>query len=215
MNLNEYAALALRTEADQQAILLRLVCLGPAAMRLDNAARGLADEVGEINAIVKKHIEYGQPLSREAVAEEVGDVLWRLAQLCAAAGVDLGQCMRDNLTKLSVRYPDRYTDQLSAERNYEAEQEAVRATRAMAEGLAGPPKAVARQGTIRGSWGGPEGAGRRTKMEVMRLRREQPHAGCCEAYADNQSCRCLQDASGSTGCNICHDPNCGIPNEKH
>lgn len=69
----------MRTEADQEKILDRLRNLGPQAMRLDNGARGLAGDCGEVSTAVGRYIEYGQPLDFTNLVEEVGDCLWRLA----------------------------------------------------------------------------------------------------------------------------------------
>lgn len=121
MDVTEYSFLAVRTQADQQKILDRLVALGPAAIQLDNGARGLSDECGEVSAAVKKYIEYGQPLDRENLLEEVGDCLWRLNQICQAAGLTLADAMTMNIAKLALRYPDQYTDRLAADRNLAAE----------------------------------------------------------------------------------------------
>lgn len=131
MNAAEYQRAALRTEADQEAILNRLAALGPQAMRLDNAARGLAADAGEVATAVLRHIEYGRPLDLVNLEEEVGDCLWRLAQVCAAAGFTLADAMESNLRKLSVRYPDRYEDARAAEagRDRAAEAAAVRGGR--------------------------------------------------------------------------------------
>lgn len=125
MTTDEYEKLAMRTEADQGKILIRLASLGPDAMRLDNAARGLAGDAGEVSTAVMKFIEYGRDLDRTNLIEEVGDCLWRLAQVCKAAGFTLQDAMEANIRKLSVRYPEKYSDSLSANRNLEAEQEAL------------------------------------------------------------------------------------------
>jgi NTP pyrophosphatase (non-canonical NTP hydrolase) len=125
MTTDEYEKLAMRTEADQGKILIRLASLGPDAMRLDNAARGLAGDAGEVSTAVMKFIEYGRDLDRTNLIEEVGDCLWRLAQVCKAAGFTLQDAMEANIRKLSVRYPEKYSDTLSANRNPEAERRAV------------------------------------------------------------------------------------------
>lgn len=125
MTTDEYQALAMRTEADQGLILLRLLNLGENAMRLDNAARGLADEAGEVSAAVKKYIEYGQPLDHVNLLEEVGDCLWRLAQICKAAGFTLTDAMSRNIAKLQQRYPEKYEDHLARDRKLEAERDAL------------------------------------------------------------------------------------------
>src|SRR5687768_16577413 len=97
---NQYQVLALQKEADQEAILKRMIQLGPKAMCLDNAVRGLADDCGELNSAVKKYIEYGQSLDEVNVLEEVGDCLRRLAQVCKAIDKTLEDAMDANLRKL-------------------------------------------------------------------------------------------------------------------
>lgn len=54
---------------------------------------------------------------------------------------------------------------------------------------------------------------RRTKKEILQA--QCTVVGCCEDHANNQSCSCLDDAVGTTGCGICRDPNCRNPNGKH
>lgn len=124
MNWNEYQVKALRTMAEQGAILTRLVAYGPRAMQLDNGARGLSDEVGEVNAAVKKYIEYGKPLDVANIKEEVGDCLWRLTQICHAVGLSLQECAEGNINKLAVRYPEAYSDHLAAEESRDRASEA-------------------------------------------------------------------------------------------
>lgn len=165
MEVTEYARLAGRTQADQQVILDRLVQLGPKAMQLDNGARGLSDEVGEVSAVVKKHIEYGQPLDRENLLEEVGDCFWRLHQICDAAGITFADAMSFNIKKLAKRYPDKYSDHLAAQRDLTAERLVFRTT---ANNVP------------------------RTKQEVGDLRTTV--VGCCEVWANTQACDCLENA---------------------
>lgn len=130
MTPNEYQKLAISTQADQTVILNRLYSdpeYGPRAMQLDNAARGLADDSGEVSGCIKKWIEYGQPLDLVNLKEEVGDCLWRIIQVCDAAGFTLEDVMVANLEKLKVRYKDGYSDAQAAEENRDriAEREVI------------------------------------------------------------------------------------------
>jgi NTP pyrophosphatase (non-canonical NTP hydrolase) len=128
---SDYQKLAMRTEADQAKILDRLTKLGPQAMRLDNAARGLAGDAGEVSSAVMKFIEYGRPLDVTNLLEEVGDCLWRLAQVCQAVSALSGEAftleraMEANIKKLAIRYPDKYSDEAAVHRDYEKERAAV------------------------------------------------------------------------------------------
>jgi NTP pyrophosphatase (non-canonical NTP hydrolase) len=123
-----YVRLALRTMADQEPIKARQMCLPKWMTQAQMALNGLVDEVGEIAAIIKKHVEYGKPFDKDNMKEEVGDALWRLAQLCDACGFSMGDAMASNVFKLRQRYPERYSDELAAEenRNRAAEADAMR-----------------------------------------------------------------------------------------
>lgn len=79
-------------------------------------ALGLAGEAGEAVEHVKKHVFHSRPLDREALAKEIGDVLWYLSALATGAGLDLGACAEGNIEKLRKRYPDGFTPQASVER---------------------------------------------------------------------------------------------------
>lgn len=125
MTPDEYQRAALRTQADQRKVLERLVSLGPSAMQLDNAIRGMCNDVGEVADLVKDYIEYGKPLDRAHLLEELGDVCWRVAQACQAAGFTMGEALEANIRKLSVRYPEKYTNELAANRDRAAERKAV------------------------------------------------------------------------------------------
>jgi NTP pyrophosphatase (non-canonical NTP hydrolase) len=70
-------------------------------------ALGLAGEAGEFADHAKKVIrdDGGEvtPQRREAMAKELGDVLWYVAQLASELGLELEQVARDNLDKLLSR----------------------------------------------------------------------------------------------------------------
>ena len=70
-------------------------------------ALGLCGEAGETAEKIKKAIrDDGGVLTderREAVAAELGDVLWYVAQLATEAGLDLEELAEANLEKLASR----------------------------------------------------------------------------------------------------------------
>jgi len=65
-------------------------------------ALGLAGEAGEVANKVKKLIRDGA-LDKDAVAQEMGDVLWYLAELATDLGLDLDRIAEDNLARLADR----------------------------------------------------------------------------------------------------------------
>jgi NTP pyrophosphatase (non-canonical NTP hydrolase) len=78
-----------------------------AGNNLTYPALGLCGEAGECAEKVKKAIRDDDgALSderRTALAAELGDVLWYVAQLATEAGLDLGEIAEDNLAKLLSR----------------------------------------------------------------------------------------------------------------
>lgn len=116
-------------EADQQVLTEYAAKQGVLATRLNNAVRGLADDCGEVNGVIKRWLEYQQPLDVPNLIEEVGDCLWRLAQICHAVNVDLSEVMEANLLKLEgVRYEDTICnphDAAEENRNRVAEREVI------------------------------------------------------------------------------------------
>ena len=78
-----------------------------AGSNLTYPALGLCGEAGEAAEKVKKAIrdDRGEltPERRAALAAELGDVLWYVAQLATEAGLDLDSLAQENLEKLLSR----------------------------------------------------------------------------------------------------------------
>jgi NTP pyrophosphatase (non-canonical NTP hydrolase) len=70
---------------------------------------GLASEVGSLVTQYKKRIRDGDahPLFTDRVAEELGDVLWYVANLGAKLGLDLEDVAALNLKRITERWPTR------------------------------------------------------------------------------------------------------------
>lgn len=70
-------------------------------------ALGLAGESGEVVEKIKKIFRDQRGMvgdeQRQAIAKELGDVLWYLAQLATELDLDLNQVAQDNLNKLLSR----------------------------------------------------------------------------------------------------------------
>ncbi len=68
---------------------------------------GLCGEAGEVAEKIKKMVRDDagvlSPERREALAKELGDVLWYVAQLATEAGLDLDAVAAGNLDKLMSR----------------------------------------------------------------------------------------------------------------
>lgn len=89
---------------------------GEGERRLMVSALGLAGEAGEFANLVKKMTAHGHPFDSAALADELGDVLWYLAEAATAAQLDLGDIARANVEKLRKRYPEGFNENDSINR---------------------------------------------------------------------------------------------------
>ena len=105
MNFYEYQRHALRTakRVDQNFDLL-------------HAALGVTGEAGEFADAIKKSAIYNKPLDKGNALEELGDLLWYVALGCDALGVNMAEVAQQNVDKLRLRYPEKYTDALASQR---------------------------------------------------------------------------------------------------
>lgn len=71
-------------------------------------ALGLVGETGEVVDDIKKRIFHGRDIPLEHTKEELGDVMWYVANICNVYGFDLQDVIDMNVRKLSARYPDMY-----------------------------------------------------------------------------------------------------------
>lgn len=123
-------------------------------------------EGGELLSAMQRWIWYRKELDEANVKEELGDVMWYIAEVCNALGYDLGEIMAANITKLRARYPEQYSDVLAAEENRDRAKEAI----AMTETL-----------SVR----------KRTVNEVLAARGTL--TGCCSKFPGT-ACDCLENA---------------------
>jgi NTP pyrophosphatase (non-canonical NTP hydrolase) len=93
--------------SDYQRLSRRTATYPGAGEDMTYPALGLCGEAGEVAEKVKKTIrDDGGVLTeerREALAAELGDVLWYAAQLATEAGLELERIAADNLDKLLSR----------------------------------------------------------------------------------------------------------------
>ena len=95
MTLNEYQKLAMRTintELDAPETLL-------------NGCMGICGEAGELIDTLKKHRAQGHTLDVAHMLDELGDVMWYVAEVAHALSTELNDVAKGNVAKLSKRYP--------------------------------------------------------------------------------------------------------------
>jgi NTP pyrophosphatase (non-canonical NTP hydrolase) len=69
------------------------------------SAAALSEEVGEVAKHLLDHHGYGKPLSADALAGELADVLVCLNEIATLHGIDLGAAMLAKLDDLAARAP--------------------------------------------------------------------------------------------------------------
>ena len=106
LTLDEYQRLAARTAGAG----------GDGDQRLIIAALGLAGEAGEFANMVKKLAAHGHSIPLDKLADELGDVLWYLAEATTTCGLSLEKLAQQNVEKLRKRYPEGFSEERSRNR---------------------------------------------------------------------------------------------------
>lgn len=109
MDLNSYQKEALRTD--------RVPSRGGAddAAALVVPMLGLAGETGQLLSEYKKHLRDGEAhhLFKERVSEELGDLLWYIANVASKFDLSLSDIAAANLTKVKQRWPSERSESLT------------------------------------------------------------------------------------------------------
>ena len=95
----------------------------PSQCELLHAAIGIAGEAGELLDAVRKHVFDGQPLDRDNVIEELGDLEFYMMAAMMNIGVLRPHLQELNMAKLSKRYEAGYSDKAAQERADKAGEE--------------------------------------------------------------------------------------------
>lgn len=106
MKLREYQAKSLRTlnmDLTREQIISNMIF-------------GINGEVGEVTDILKKHFFHGHDLDEKHLAEEIGDVMFYIANLANMYEFDLEEIIENNIRKLEKRYPQGFDKEKSINR---------------------------------------------------------------------------------------------------
>ena len=109
MNLNDYQKCACKTSAikPSQENFRKHITM---------AVLGLNGEAGELADLIKKWLYHGHSLNIAKLQEELGDILWYIAEACTAYGCELEDIAESNLAKLQQRYGDKFSSEKSINR---------------------------------------------------------------------------------------------------
>lgn len=82
---------------------------------------GMQTEVAELADVFKKNLAYGKPIDWVNAKEEIGDLMWYVANFCNLNDIDLEQVMETNINKLRARFPGKFTQENALNRDLETE----------------------------------------------------------------------------------------------
>lgn len=83
-------------------------------------AFGIVGEAGETVNAVKKFLFHDHD-NIDEIVDELGDVLWYLSALASTIGVSLDEIAKKNNEKLTIRYPDGFSEERSRNRDLDLE----------------------------------------------------------------------------------------------
>lgn len=91
------------------------------AIRIFHGIIGAITEAGELAFALAEAIDKGTPLDLVNVAEEFGDNQWYIAAGLRAMGRTFDDIHRQNIDKLRLRFPDKFTEHDANNRDLDAE----------------------------------------------------------------------------------------------
>ena len=72
---------------------------------------GMVTEAGELADVYKKYIAYIKPIDYVNVKEELGDLLWYIANMCNILDLSLEDIFEINIAKLKARYGESFSEE--------------------------------------------------------------------------------------------------------
>jgi NTP pyrophosphatase (non-canonical NTP hydrolase) len=112
--LEEFVELSGRSEnMDFESIIERF---NPETARLLHGIMGCGTESGELLDAFKRYLIYGKELDYINIKEELGDVMFYIALVCRTLDVSLEEVCSENIAKLSIRYPDKFSNEAALAR---------------------------------------------------------------------------------------------------
>lgn len=84
--------------------------------QVSNMIFGANGELGEVTDILKKHLYQGHRIDKQHLAEEIGDTLFYIVNLCTIYNLDVEDILQANVDKLKKRFPNGFESNRSINR---------------------------------------------------------------------------------------------------
>lgn len=115
MTFSEFQLEATRTDAPSEQLNNNIDLHGL------HMVMGMETEVGEIMDIYKKNLAYNKPIDEVNEKEEIGDLMWYIANHCTNKGWDMGEILQTNINKLKARFPEKFSTDKANNRDLDVE----------------------------------------------------------------------------------------------
>ena len=123
MTFKEYQIKAGRTNAK----LNKQICLNGQVQENNSEnihmVLGMVTETAELADVFKKNLAYGKQIDWVNIKEEIGDLMWYIANFCTINNLNMDEMLATNIKKLEARYPEKFCETLAIHRNLSAERE--------------------------------------------------------------------------------------------
>ena len=107
MNIRDFQTLSVRTMNKELT----------KEQQISNMVFGANGELGEVTDILKKYLYQGHRINKQHLAEEIGDTLFYIVNLCTLFNLDIEDILQGNVDKLRNRYPEGFDSTKSINRN--------------------------------------------------------------------------------------------------
>ena len=121
MNVKTFIQKALSKDSPPAYVKATSLLACPNLARILHGITGISSEGGELLSMLKAHLMYGRPLDKINIVEECGDILWFMTILLGSIDSNIEEAMQVNCEKLSVRYPQGFSESCANNRNVEKE----------------------------------------------------------------------------------------------
>lgn len=95
----------------------------PETIRLIHAAMGMVTESAELMDMLKRHLFYGTAIDYVNAKEELGDNQWYVGLAIDILKTTMDDILTLNISKLRLRYPDKFDETAALNRDLSAERE--------------------------------------------------------------------------------------------
>ena len=96
MNIRDFQTLSVRTMNKELT----------KEQQISNTVFGANGELGEVTDILKKYLYQGHRINKQHLAEEIGDTLFYIVNLCTLFNLDIEDILQGNVDKLRKRFPN-------------------------------------------------------------------------------------------------------------